>query len=79
MSCDVTMGKKKKVKATKARDKTKIEERIKSVANIKLPDTVEFKKDNEAAIDSFYRFNRFNKVGKEFKNIKEESRYRHRK
>jgi hypothetical protein len=71
------MGK-KKVKVKKQRDTSKIEERAKSIANIKLPDTNPNKKESEGNIDHYFRFGRIGVVEK-FKSRKEESRYKNRK
>jgi len=53
------MGKKKKKdKIKKVKDKSKVEERLKSIANIQAPEKVEFKLENEERIDKYMRFSR---------------------
>lgn len=70
------MGKKKnKDKPKKQKDTTKIEERIKSIANIKLPDSNPYKNDNEEAVSKYFKFGR-SLSGKKYKSIKEERRHK---
>jgi hypothetical protein len=71
------MGK-KKVKVKKQRDTTKIEERAKSIASIKIPDANPYKKESEGNMDHYFRFGRIG-INQKFKSIKEESRYKNRK
>lgn len=52
------MGKKKKEKKKRVKDRSKVEERLKSIANIEIPEKNEFKLDNENRIDKFLKFNR---------------------
>ena len=71
------MGRKKE-KVNKVRDTSKIEERAKSIANIKPPEENPHKKESEGNIDHYFRFGRLGVVNK-FKSRKEESRYKNRK
>ena len=50
------MGRKKKDKVKKVKDKSKVEERLKQIQSIQLPDKNPYKMDNEGKIDSFMRF-----------------------
>ena len=50
------MSKKKKDKPKKEKDKTKIDERLKQIASIQLPDENDHKLDDDRTIDSFWRF-----------------------
>ena len=50
--------KNKKDKVKKVKDKSKVEERLKNISNIQVPDQNDFKMDNENNIDRFMRFNR---------------------
>lgn len=68
----------KKEKIKKQRDTSKIEERAKSIANIKPPESNPHKKESENNIDHYFRFGRMGVV-KKFKSRKEESRYKNRK
>jgi hypothetical protein len=71
------MGK-KKIKVKKQKDTSKIEERAKSIANIKIPDSNPHKKESEDNMEHYFRFGRIGIVQK-FKSRKEESRYKNRK
>jgi len=55
------MGKNKKRKEgvkKRVKDKSKVEERLKSIANLNLADQDAFKKENESVIDNFMRFHK---------------------
>ena len=56
------MGKKKKDATAKAKDKSKIDERVKKILSIEPPDENPWKQDNENRIDSFMRYG-FKKKG----------------
>ena len=49
------MGKKKEVQH-KAKDKSKIDERVKKILSIQPPEQNEWKMDNEHQIERFWRF-----------------------
>jgi len=50
------MAKKNKEVKPKAKDKTKIDERVKQILAIEPPDDNPFKMDNDRKIDSFLKF-----------------------
>ena len=52
------MGKKKKEKIKRVKDKTKVDERLKSIAAIEAPEKNEFKMENENKNDRYLKFNR---------------------
>ena len=53
------MGKKKnKDKKKRVKDRSKVDERLKQIATIEVPEKNEFKMDNENRIDRFLKFNR---------------------
>ncbi|MBI5389680.1 hypothetical protein HZB01_04875 [Candidatus Woesearchaeota archaeon] len=68
------MGKKdKKNKPAKIKDKTKIDERLKSIAGIEIPADQPFKKDNESNIEQFFRYG-LKKTRPIYKSFKEQRR-----
>jgi len=73
------MGKKKKDKKPKeAKHKSGVEDRIKQIGNINLPDENPFKMENENRIDFFMRKRTFMGSNKLGRSIKETSRIKHK-
>ena len=50
------MGKKKKEVKPKAKDKSKVDERVKQIMSIQPPEQNPFKMENDKKIDSFLKF-----------------------
>ena len=74
------MSKKKKDKKPKEKKhKSGVEERMKQVASIQLPDENDFKQENENTIDGFMRKRTFMGSNKKGKSIKDTQRLKHKK
>ena len=56
------MGKKKKDKGVKKERKSRanVDERLKQISQIRLPEEQPFKKDNDSLIEGFFRFRKKN-------------------
>lgn len=50
------MGKKKKEAKPKAKDRSKVDERVKQIMSIEPPESNPFKMENDRKIDSFLKF-----------------------
>ena len=70
------MGK-KKVVTKKAKDRSKVDERLKQIAALQPPDDNPFKQDNESNIEQFWRFGM--RKRKFVGTIKQQSRKRNNK
>ena len=54
----IILAKKKKEKKKRIKDKSKVEERLKSIATLEVPEKNEWKVENENKIDRYLKFNR---------------------